>query len=225
MTNPDSATRRAAVLAKLRAAEGRWVDGPELTTPEVGGSEGLRRLRELRDDYGHPIDHRRHPDKNRTGWQYRLRILAERSPNYEDGPPVDGAPPAPTFDAGESNRDPDLTETENRLLAAWITWDAQPGNPDRTLDLETYVTVLAIERSSSANWLRTMMAAGRRASLKRADILKETRMKRRYTGVAPDGSIVAVVEGPTWESLSWTPPKGCVWSLEDIEWAEEDIAA
>jgi hypothetical protein len=27
-----------------------WVDGPSITTPAVGGSEGLRRLRELRED-------------------------------------------------------------------------------------------------------------------------------------------------------------------------------
>ena len=48
-----------------------WVDGHVLCDPLIGGSEGLRRLRELRAD-GFPILMRRHPDPNRADHQYLL---------------------------------------------------------------------------------------------------------------------------------------------------------
>jgi len=84
-------TRKERVLAVLEAAaaggvvvvngsqiphdEG-WVNGHELTRPDVGGSEGLRRLRELKAD-GHDIEMRPHPVHGRTSRQYRL-VLRER---------------------------------------------------------------------------------------------------------------------------------------------------
>lgn len=74
-------TRKDLVLQYLKAHPG-WVNGPELASPAVGGSEGLKRLRELRAD-GYPIERRRHPDKNRAVWQYRL---AGAIPHYT---PVD----------------------------------------------------------------------------------------------------------------------------------------
>jgi len=40
--------RKREVLARLMAADGKWVGGPELANRRCGGSEGLRRLRELR---------------------------------------------------------------------------------------------------------------------------------------------------------------------------------
>ena len=43
---PKRSTRKGQVLAALRS--GSWVPGYELCTNECGGSEGLRRLRELR---------------------------------------------------------------------------------------------------------------------------------------------------------------------------------
>jgi hypothetical protein len=64
-------TRAQQVLRRLREADGEWVDGSELATAEVGGSEGLKRLRELR-AAGEPIEERRHPDPRRAVWQYRL---------------------------------------------------------------------------------------------------------------------------------------------------------
>jgi len=64
-------TRAGQVLRRLREAGGGWVDGSELATAEVGGSEGLKRLRELRAE-GWPIEERRHPDPRRAVWQYRL---------------------------------------------------------------------------------------------------------------------------------------------------------
>lgn len=48
-----------------------WVDGWVLCHPAIGGSEGLRRLRELR-AAGQPIEMRPHPVHGRTTRQYRL---------------------------------------------------------------------------------------------------------------------------------------------------------
>lgn len=65
-------TRRQEVLARLMANFGEWVDGTQLATANIGGSEGLRRLRELAFDMGCEIDRRPHPDPCRDCWQYRL---------------------------------------------------------------------------------------------------------------------------------------------------------
>lgn len=53
----------------------------------MGGSEGLRRLRELRSD-GYIILQRRHPDQDRDVWQYSLVDRPEVSPVREE--PVPG---------------------------------------------------------------------------------------------------------------------------------------
>ena len=65
MPAPD--TRKGRVFALLRSRE--WVTGPEIANAEVGGSEGLRRLRELRAD-GWVIEEQKHPQ--RQVWMYRL---------------------------------------------------------------------------------------------------------------------------------------------------------
>ena len=67
---PKRGTKAASVLSVLRQARGGWVPGHVLCTPEVGGSEGLRRLRELRDQ-GWPIDSREPPSGEGTD-EYRL---------------------------------------------------------------------------------------------------------------------------------------------------------
>jgi hypothetical protein len=64
----DLTPRQLAVLSVLK--DGQWHDGPELTHPEVGGSEGLRRLRELRAK-GYMIE-MRIKAKGKTTRQYRL---------------------------------------------------------------------------------------------------------------------------------------------------------
>lgn len=73
---PKRGTRKAAVIRFLQAANGEWVDGYAIASPDVGGSEGLRRLRELRRDDGWPIEERPHPT-SATSWQYRLLVEAE----------------------------------------------------------------------------------------------------------------------------------------------------
>lgn len=61
---------------RLRVAEylvdhfDEWVPGFELASPEVGGSEGLRRLRELRADHGYVIKKRKM--QGSTAYEYRL---------------------------------------------------------------------------------------------------------------------------------------------------------
>jgi len=49
-----------------------WVDGYLLCHPGIGGSEGLRRVRELR-AADQPIEVRPHPVHGRTTRQYRIR--------------------------------------------------------------------------------------------------------------------------------------------------------
>jgi hypothetical protein len=64
-------TRKDEVLAYLTDHIGQWVDGSDLANEKVGGSEGLRRLRELQEE-GHRVSTRKHPDQSRDVWQYML---------------------------------------------------------------------------------------------------------------------------------------------------------
>lgn len=83
MANLSSQTRQEQILQALTHAEGRWIDGSELATETVGGSEGLRRLRELVAD-GVAIEKRRHPDPRRDVWQYRINPKLEPAPGMAD---------------------------------------------------------------------------------------------------------------------------------------------
>jgi len=71
MANLSDLTRKEQVLALLRENVNQWVDGPDLANEEVGGSEGLRRLRDLKAE-GYLIQERPHPDRTRAVHQYRL---------------------------------------------------------------------------------------------------------------------------------------------------------
>jgi len=71
MTNLSDLTRREQVLVYLRHYANQWVPGPDLANAAVGGSEGLKRLRELRQE-GHDIRMRKHPDPSRDIWEYML---------------------------------------------------------------------------------------------------------------------------------------------------------
>jgi hypothetical protein len=67
---PHRTSRKGRVLAELKRAAPGWVHGAVLCSPAVGGSEGLRRLRELR-QAGVVIETR--PTRfGETGWEYRL---------------------------------------------------------------------------------------------------------------------------------------------------------
>lgn len=106
MTNLSLLTRKEQVLERLQLAQGGWVDGPLLATEMVGGSEGLRRLRELKED-GYQIERRKHPDPTKAIFQYRLGTWMKKaaSPSDEHGTPRHAAlPPAGRRGAGQ---DPD----------------------------------------------------------------------------------------------------------------------
>ena len=72
MPNLSDLSRRDQVLKRLQDANGDWVDGADLSNAECGGSEGLKRLRELRKPEfgGHVIKMRPKPDSDQ--FQYRL---------------------------------------------------------------------------------------------------------------------------------------------------------
>ena len=62
--------RKLEVLRALQHANGEWVGGPALANVACGGSEGLRRLRELR-EMGYVIEKKKvHPKHNY--FSYRL---------------------------------------------------------------------------------------------------------------------------------------------------------
>jgi len=93
MANLSDLTRREQVLVYLRHYANQWVPGPELANAAVGGSEGLKRLRELRQE-GHDIRMRKHPDPSRDIWEY---MLVEGGPTVaiEETTEINRPPPAP----------------------------------------------------------------------------------------------------------------------------------
>lgn len=74
---PQRGTNQAEVLGYLRAHEGEWVDSGIFIGPgAVGGMQGDRRLRELREDMHWPIKARRKPGTSNS-WQHRLSFEEE----------------------------------------------------------------------------------------------------------------------------------------------------
>lgn len=67
MTNLSKKTRKQLVLEYLK--EHNWVRTAELENERVGGTQGTRRVRELRAE-GWSIE--REPDPNSAQWRYRL---------------------------------------------------------------------------------------------------------------------------------------------------------
>jgi len=70
-------SRKEKVLTLLKKHRGTWIPGYKFVNAKVGGTDGLRRLRELRED-GKPIEMRRDPD-NPGIFQYRLPRSRRRS--------------------------------------------------------------------------------------------------------------------------------------------------
>jgi hypothetical protein len=62
-------TRAIQVATYLADRQGRWVPGNEISNPTIGGSDGRRRARELR-EYGFHVECR--PMDGREEWEYRL---------------------------------------------------------------------------------------------------------------------------------------------------------
>ncbi|HEX5016543.1 MAG TPA: hypothetical protein VFX15_03035 [Actinomycetes bacterium] len=107
MANKSDLTRKEQVFAYLKARLNAWVDGPDIANEQIGGSEGLKRLRELRVDLEsqgrYEIQMRKHPNPQLDIYQYRLTevwpvepIDAEHLPAARERPPeVPHAPPNP----------------------------------------------------------------------------------------------------------------------------------
>lgn len=91
MANLGDRTRRQQILQTLIEARGEWLDGPVLATERVGGSEGLRRLRELVAE-GYQIEKRHHPNADRDIWQYRIPRGLITTPLRDDVEPVAEGP-------------------------------------------------------------------------------------------------------------------------------------
>lgn len=93
--------------AYLRIRLNSWVDGTELANAEVGGSEGLKRLRELRADLKaegrFEIEMRGHPDPSRDIFQYRM---VERPPQRSVYAPTAPASPMQVSNARQSDERP-----------------------------------------------------------------------------------------------------------------------
>lgn len=109
--NLSEHSRKQQVYIYLLEREARWVDGPEIANERVGGSEGLKRVRELRRDLAdssYDIETRRHPNPALDIWQYRI---VERSPQ-----PVvhtDTAPAAPMQAVAQHARSGDPPQGRN----------------------------------------------------------------------------------------------------------------
>ena len=113
-------TREEQVLYVLETYVGRWVDGPLLANEKVGGSEGLKRLRELKQK-GHLIQKRKHPDPRRAIYQYRLveQAVIEGEPATWQPPETPRARPAP--DRGADRRDdPPRDAPVSGQMGAWV---------------------------------------------------------------------------------------------------------
>lgn len=102
MANLENRTRKDQILKYLLDRADQWVDGTHLATEQVGGSEGLRRLRDLRAD-GYKIQQRKHPDPDRDIWQYKLLTQPpEISPLHNNA--ISEYPVLPSHAATEKQR-------------------------------------------------------------------------------------------------------------------------
>lgn len=131
MANKSALTRKELVLRYLQDHPG-WIDGPDLANERVGGSEGLKRVRELRQE-GHRIITRPHPDRSRDVFQYKLVPPESLHPTIQhrldelaaqDLPPVPDytsesespEPPPPNVTPGMAGRDFIMRRTEDGLF-------------------------------------------------------------------------------------------------------------
>lgn len=113
--NLSDLTRREQVLVYLRARTGLWVDGTELATESVGGSEGLRRTRELRETEGYNVQTRKHPDPKRDIYQYR--IVPGKVPVMDHLPPTPAVPAVENTSPADNRHRAPVDHVRQRELA------------------------------------------------------------------------------------------------------------
>lgn len=78
-------TRREAVWRYLTEHMGEWIDAHWIASPNVGGSEGLRRLRELRASLppGYRIEMRRKPSEAGPLHERQYRLVRQAEPSSD----------------------------------------------------------------------------------------------------------------------------------------------
>lgn len=132
MANLSDNTRKDQVFNYLRVRMNSWVDGPALANEVVGGSEGLKRLRELRKDLADSrfeIEMRGHPDKDRDIFQYRLVERPVPQPAYSEPAP---APPMQAGNGPQAEPSPQRLNAPERRGAfegdrGHVAYDAESG--------------------------------------------------------------------------------------------------
>jgi hypothetical protein len=147
--NLSDNTRRGQVYLYLLTHVDQWIDGPELANEEVGGSEGLKRLRELRAEgerlRTYRVESRLHPDKTRDIWQYRLVRIAPSAKHPPEGsanrPPGRGQASSfptqvrPLSQALTRDADGNITYTPPPVIGQLETpVEAPPQPPERRFD-------------------------------------------------------------------------------------------
>ncbi|HXS47772.1 MAG TPA: hypothetical protein VN756_09960 [Solirubrobacterales bacterium] len=209
MANYSDSTRKEQVLAKLKAHAGEWVNGVDLANEQVGGSEGLKRLRELKRE-GWLIQMRKSPAQGSDQFQYRLAVqlrtdgsLAYYDPalHPEDRPEQkevqNGGPTQPDRDRSDHRSGPDPQRTQstwmdpNPARNETSIRDWKPGAKTRTLEhvfwLERKQRVIGAIGDAGDGWLWGVLRPASKA--------KGLREMRLGNGTAPDKtSAIAAVE-------------------------------
>ena len=202
MANYSDSTRKEQVLGVLKSRAGQWIDGVDLANEEIGGSEGLKRLRELKAE-GWLIQKRKSQTQGSDQYQYRLAVqlasdgglayhdptLVDRPPEREDpnGGPRTSSPAAPRSDPDPRSSqstwmDPNPAKNETSIQ------DWKPGRKTRTLEhvfwLERKQRVIGAIADAGANhWLWGVLLPASKA--------KMTRERRLGHGTA-DSKVAAI---------------------------------
>ena len=124
MTNKSDLTRKQQVHEYLKTRINQWVDGTELANAQVGGSEGLKRLRELREELeftSFEIQMRAHPTPGRNTFQYRLTQRSRRDPGSVT-PPAAAPMQVPNRSLPAAERAPKRLNAPDRR-GTHLAWD------------------------------------------------------------------------------------------------------
>ena len=134
MANLSDLTRKEQVLEKLKSRAGEWINGADLANESVGGSEGLKRLRELKRE-GWLIQMRKSPSQGSDQFQYRLAVHLQMDGTLAYKIPIESEKEVQN---GGPDRDRSSDRSDAAPHPAQSTWmDPQLAGPQRdTQDYE-----------------------------------------------------------------------------------------